>query len=140
MAQRDYILREIERFAAMIAALRRRIMGQPPAEARADLDNFAASAGLDPSVLRVLSAETLERMIGDRAGIDPTRCWLWAEFLYLDGLTAESEGDGAAARDRFEKALMLYGLLGSPLTGGPLAEVPARIAELQQRLAADDSL
>jgi hypothetical protein len=77
-------------------------------------------------------------MIGDRAGVDPTRCWLWAEFLYLDGLTAQAEGDTAAAHDRWRKALMLYGLLRAPLTGGALGEVPERVAEIKTLLSGAD--
>src|SRR5215510_11345083 len=98
MAQRDYIIREIERLGSILAALRHRLLGGPAAaaEVRAELDSFGETAGLNPTLLRSLTADTLARMIGDRTGIDPTRCWLWAEFLYLDGLGAASAGDTGA--------------------------------------------
>jgi hypothetical protein len=140
MAQRDYIIREIERLGAILAALKHRLLGGPAAaaEARAELDSFGETAGLNPILLRSLTADTLARMIGDRAGIDPTRCWLWAEFLYLDGFSAQSAADATAAHDRWRKALTLYGLLRAPFAGF-LSEVPLRVAEIEGLLATDNA-
>ena len=140
MAQRDFILREIERLGEFLAALRRRLVGggesAGAAQVREDLDNFGERAGLNPTLLRSLTGDTLALMMQGRAGTDPATCWLWAEFLYLDGLTAEAEGDPIVARDRWSKALMLYSLLGTTAAGAWLKEVPDRISEIEQRLGA----
>ena len=137
MSQRDFILREIERLGAVLVALRNRLLGrqEAPAELRGELDAFGRRAGLDMVMLRSLSAETLVLAAQGRAGADPVTCWLWAEFLYLDGLAARGDDDDATAFDRFSKALMLYALLRTPLTGGWLAEVPDRVQEIQNYLA-----
>jgi hypothetical protein len=137
VSQRDFILREIERLGAFMVALRNRLLGgeATASEVRGELDAFGRRAGLDIVMLRSLSADTLVTAVQGRAGADPATCWLWAEFLYLDGLAARADEDDAAAFDRFSKALVLYGLLRTPLTGGWLAEVPDRVKEIQDYLA-----
>lgn len=137
MSQRDFILREIERLGAFMVALRKRLLGgeSAVAEVRTDLDAFGRRAGIDIVMLRSLSAETLVSAAEGRAGADPATCWVWAEFLYLDGLAARADEDDAAAFDRFSKSLLLYGLLRTPLTGGWLAEVPDRVKEIESYLA-----
>jgi hypothetical protein len=138
MAQRDYILREIERLGEFLAALRRRLLGGAEnggvAQVRGDLEEFGQRAALNPTLLRSLTADTLALMIRDRAGADPATCWLWAEFLYIDGLTAQAEGDEDAARDRLMKARTLYGLLSTPHAAAWLEQVPERIAEIESLL------
>ena len=140
MAQRDFILREIERLGEFLAALRRRLLGGGEeggsAQLRSELDAFGERSGLNPTLLRSLTSDTLALMMQGRAGTDPATCWLWAEFLYVDGLTAEAEGDSVAARDRWSKALMLYSLLGTSAAGAWLQDVPDRISEIEQRLGA----
>lgn len=139
MASRDFILREIQRLGATLAALRKRLLGGGEDRSdviaiRSDLDSFGQRVGLDPTLLRSVTADTLALMMRERATVDPANCWLWAEFLYLDGLTAQAEDNDAAAQDRFTKALMLYHLLGANATGAWLTDVPERIAEIEQYL------
>src|SRR5688500_9865586 len=136
--QRDYILREIEKLGEFMAGLRRRILGggqqDELARVRDDLQGFARRAGIDPAILRSMSADTLAIVVQGRAGTDAPTCWLWAEFLYTDGLQALAEGDDDGALDRFSKALMLYNFVNTPLAGAWLSEVPVRIQELEQLL------
>jgi hypothetical protein len=83
--------------------------------------------GFDLSTLLLLAAPTGE--------VDPTRCWLMAEILYLDGLEAVlSERDGS---DTLLKARALYELVrpaGGMLVGMP--EAAQRIAEIDERVRA----
>jgi hypothetical protein len=137
--QRDYILREIEKLGEFMAGLRRRLLGggqeDELARVRDDLHGFARRAGIDPTILRSMSPDTLAIVVQGRAGADAPTCWLWAEFLYTDGLHARAEGDDDSARNRFSKALMLYNFVNTPLAGAWLGEVPARIEEIEDLLA-----
>lgn len=135
--QRDYILRMIEQIGEVLIALRRRILGQAsqPADVEERLNAFAQTAGLDLELARAASPETLHMLVAPSGEADPSRSWLLAEFLYLDGLQAEVERRLEDARASFEKARMLYGLIepgGVFLTGWPEAE--ERAAEISEKL------
>jgi hypothetical protein len=135
--RRDYILRMIEQVGAALAELRRRILGRKDAaEARDALARTAGQAGLDIELLRAFDIPTLQLFAAPGGEVDPTRCWLMAEVLYLDGLEArlsESDDDG---RESLLKARSLYDLVrpfGGMLVGMP--EAAERIAEIDARLA-----
>lgn len=137
MHQRDYILRIIEQLGAVIAELRRRIVGgHDSAGVREALARTASQAGFDIELLRGFDLPTLHFLVAPAGEVDPTRCWLMAEILYLDGLEAAlsvAEDDG---RDSLLKARALYDLVrpqGGMLVGLP--EAAERIADIDDRLS-----
>ena len=67
--QRDYILRLIEQLGGALVALR-----------------------------RGFSEDTLHMFVSPTGEVEPARCWLMAELLYLDGLQAKLEERGDDAR------------------------------------------
>lgn len=137
MARRDYILRMIEQLGAALVELRRRILGGARASAvRNDLERTAAQAGLDIDLLRGFDLETLRFFASPTGEVEPARCWLMAEILYLDGLEADLAGRDA--EDSLQKARALYDLvrpMGGMLVGMP--EAAQRIAEIDRMLAKD---
>jgi predicted GNAT family acetyltransferase len=133
MQRSDYILRMIERLGQMLIRLRRMIAGQVDRETfDAELSAIARTGAVDIEVARLATADTLVMLISQRGEVEPSRCWLLAELLYLDGLQARAEDRTAEARDRFEKAVRLFSLVepgGVQLVGWP--EASERIAEIQ---------
>lgn len=136
MEQRDYVLRLIEQLGAVMAALRRRILGgAPPEGLREQLDGVASQAGLDLDLLRGFDLRTLRLLVAPTGDVDPTRCWLMAEILYLDGLEALLS-ENREGRDSLLKARALFDLVrpyGGLLVGLP--EASERIVEIDERLA-----
>jgi len=140
MPQRDYILRHIEQLGAALLALRNRILGRKvdARAARQELSGLAGQAGFDLELLRGFSGETLLMLVSPTGEVEPARCWLTAELLYLDGLQARAEGRTDDARGSLEKARLLYGLVepgGGMLVGLP--EAGERAREIEGMLATD---
>ena len=140
MAQRDYILRMIEQMGQVLIRLRRMLSGERLGGEtfRQNLDAAATQFGLNPALLREATPDTLGLLLSPT--VDPSRCWLAAELLFLDGQDAEAEGRRDDARAAFEKARLLYGLIepaGVMLTGWP--EAAERIEEIRVRLEAAPS-
>ena len=137
MSQRDWILRVIEQMGVVLAALRAKLLGGAPLDAadRLRLDEVVGRVGLDPALARAASADTLQLMIAPTGEVDPTRSWVLAEALYVEGLDAELAGDPDLARASFRTALLLYRLVepGSVFTG--LTEATDRIRDIEMRLA-----
>ena len=137
MPQRDYVLRLIEQLGAALVALRNRILrrGAAPQEVHDELAGLADRSGFDLALLRGFSGETLRMLVSPTGEVEPARCWLMAELLYLDGLQALAEGRAGDARAGLEKARLLYSLVepgGGMLVG--LAEAAERIHEIDDRL------
>lgn len=138
MPQQDYILRMIEQMGRMLIELRRILLGGGhvgPREVEDRLRRAMGTASLDLDVARAASDETLAMMVAPTGEVEPGRCWLAAETLFVDGIQAQLEDRPDDARDRFEKARRLFGLLepGSPIMGLP--EAGQRLRELDERLA-----
>jgi len=137
MPQRDYVLRLIEQMGAALAALRKRILGRGVAagEVHDELAGLADRSGFDLALLRGFSGETLHMLVSPTGEVEPARCWLMAELLYLDGLQALAEDRSEDAREGLEKARLLFGLIepgGGMLVGFP--EAAERIREIDERL------
>jgi hypothetical protein len=137
MDRRDYILRIIEQAGQVLIALRQtildRVAGADEIEAR--LRTAANQAGLDLDVARVTTPDTVALLVAPNGEVEPGRCWLYAESLYLDGLHAELSGQSDHAWDRYHKARLLYTMVkpwGGQLVGWP--EADERIAEVDRRL------
>ncbi len=139
MERRDYILRMIEQMGGALIALRNKILGRAgtPARIEADLTALAGRGGLDMELLRGLSGDTLHMLVSPSGEVEPGRCWLIAELLYLDGLEAALEERVDDARSSLEKARTLYTLVapaGGMLVGLPEAE--DRYRDIDARLEA----
>lgn len=130
MHQRDYILRIIEQLGVALAAIRRRILRQErTVEVRESLEAVAGQAGLDIELLRGFDLPTLRLFVMPTGEVEPARCWLMAEILYLDGL--EATLSGRSADESLLKARALFELIrpaGGMLIGLP--EAAERIAEI----------
>ncbi len=138
MYQRDYLLRMIEQLGTFLIALRNRILGRKADSAAVDqeLADVAGRAGMNLELLRRFSEETLVMFASPTGEIEPARCWLMAEILYLDGLQANLEGRTEDARSALSKARLLYTLVepaGGMLVGLP--EAAQRIDEIDSLLA-----
>ena len=134
MPQRDYILRVIEQLGAALASLRRRILGrqEEPGALHDELARVAGQAGFDLELLRALSGDTLHMLVSPTGEVEPARCWLMAELLYLDGLEALAEERTEDARASLGKARLLFGLVepgGGMLVGFPEAAQRGREIE-----------
>jgi len=132
--QRDYILRVIEQLGAALAALRRRILGrrEESGALHDELTRLAGQAGFDLELLRALSGDTLHMLVSPTGEVEPARCWLMAEFLYLDGLQALAEERTEDAGASLGKARLLFSLVepgGGMLVGFPEAAERAREIE-----------
>jgi hypothetical protein len=140
VAQRDYILRLIEELGAVLVELRRRILARELVSGGAE-DELAAvadKAGFDVAILRSLSIDSLHLFAAPSGEVDPTRCWLMAEILYLDGLQATIEEQTTHARTSLEKARVLYSLIapgGGMLVG--FDEAADRTEEIDRLLAGE---
>jgi hypothetical protein len=137
MDRRDYILRMIEQFGRFAAALRRLIMGGGAGSAavRERLQDTARHAGLDLELARAATADTLLLLVAPGGEPEPTRCWMFAETLYLDGLDARLVGDMDRARASLEKARFLFAMvapMGGFLVGFP--EAAERLREIDTLL------
>ena len=137
MAQRDYILRLIEQMGQMLIQLRNQILGRTASpKAVADgLERVAAQTGIDLTLARSATPETLQMLVAPTGDVEPGRCWLVAEMMAVAGLEAEMQHRDAEAVASYERALALFSLIepgGAFLVGFP--EASERVAELEGRI------
>lgn len=132
MAQADYLLRMIEEAGRALRALRDRVLGREldAGQLNSELESLFESVGLDHELALRATSETLLLLVAPTGEVDPTRCWVLAESLYLAGLGAHIEGDAEATRRAFEKALPLYRAIEPGAAFYGLDEASARIAEM----------
>src|SRR5665811_1976761 len=106
MAQRDYIFRLIEQMGAAMVAMRNQILGRKvdPEQIRQEMSGLAGQSGFDLDLLRGFSADSLHMLVAPTGEVEPGRCWLMAEILYLDGLQAEVEERYPEALESLMKA------------------------------------
>ena len=133
MTQRDFILRQIEMLGSLLVSLRRKILGgkADSGEVEASLQEVSEKGGLALDLARAATPDTLRMLIAPTGEIEPGRCWLLAETLYLDGLHAVQVGDEERAMDSLSKGRMLFSLLqpmGAFLVGFP--EAAERVKEI----------
>jgi hypothetical protein len=138
VAQKDYLLRQIEVLGQLLVAIRKMILGgeSDGAAVEARLREAAGKGGMDLELARAATPDTLRLLIAPTGEIEPGRCWLLAETLYLDGIRARLSEDPAGASDSLGKARMLFSLLapmGAFLVGFPEASV--RLEEIDGLLA-----
>ena len=136
MAQRDFILRMIERFGQMLIALRNRILrGEDPQQIEDDLLAGSQQVGVDLALVRSFTLESLLMFVGNEGQLELDRAWLMAEILSLDGLQSARLGRVESARDSLLKARALYDLVGpsgSMLIGVP--DIQDRLREIDEAL------
>jgi len=135
--QRDYILRMIEQAGTILKHLLARVLGRSAdrEQIARDLRRAAQLGGLDLDILRMCDGPTLVQIVAPGGEPDPSRAWLAAETLYVDGVEAELDGRGADAASVFSKALALFRLVApdAVLPSG-FPEANARIVEIEGRL------
>jgi hypothetical protein len=124
----------IEQLGIAFAAIRKRILQRENSDdVREALAQTAGQAGLDIDLLRRFDLDTVRLFAMPTGELEPTRCWLMAEILYLDGLEASLSDE--AAVESLLKARALFDLVrpaGGLLVGWP--EAAARIAEIDTLL------
>ena len=100
-----------------------------------DLRQAAQLGGLDLDILRMCDGPTLAQVVAPGGETDPSRAWLAAETLYVDGHGAQIDDRPDDAAASFAKALALYRLLEPTHvlpTGFP--EASERIREIEAML------
>ena len=127
---------------AALVALRNKILGRTvdPDTVYQELASLAGQTGFDLDLLRGFTAETLHMLVAPTGEVEPARCWLMAELIYMDGLQAEVEERFDHAAVALHKARLLYTLIGPgggllvglPEAGERIADVDARLASLPQ--------
>lgn len=137
MVQRDYILRMIEQAGTVLKRLLGLVRSHDVTreDMNQELQRAAQLGGLDLELLRISDIESLWHMVALTGEPDPSRTWLAAETLYLDGLAAEMEGDAATAAHSYAKAASLYGILEPSWvlpTGFP--EAKKRLEDISERI------
>jgi hypothetical protein len=142
LTSKDYLLRQIEMLGELLVAIRRLILGgaTPASEIFHRLRDASSKGGMDLDLARAATPDTLRLLIAPSGEIEPGRCWLLAETLYLDGLQARQVGDAPRAGDSLRKAKMLFSLLapmGAFLVGFP--EGRERMEEIDALLSEDVS-
>ena len=140
MAQKDYLLRQIEMMGELLIAIRKMILGggEKPGEVVKGLREISGKVGMDLELARASTPETLRLLVAPTGEVEPGRCWVLAETLLLDGVYAKEVGDGLRAQDSLEKARMLFRLLGPMgafLVGFP--EASKRVEEIDVLLSQD---
>lgn len=141
MAQKDYLLRQIEALGQLLIAIRKMILGGEADGAAVEtrLREASGKVGMDLELARAATPETLRMLIAPTGEIEPGRCWLLAETLYLDGIQARLAGDRGQALDSLGKARMLFSLLkpmGAFLVGFP--EAAERMEEIDALVDSPD--
>ena len=99
--------------------------GEVLTRSRDDLVLAAREGGIDLEALRLLDRATVVELVAGGASPDAGRAWAAAEVLFLDGLMAYRQGDGAGGRQLLEKAAALYRRTPADLALPPLSAPPA---------------
>lgn len=137
MPSRDYIIRQIEQIGIVLRAILQMVLRREaaPGEIRAQLQGVLQQVGFDIDIALVADADTLVRMVAPTGEVDPTRTWLVAEAMYLDGLDAALGDRSDEARLTLEKAHRLFHMLdaGTPIASG-FPEARERVADIEDRL------
>ena len=136
MVQSDYILRMIEAIGLIALQIKRMLRAGSVAEAKTALREAQAQVGVDLDMARVLSGDSLLSVISPTGQADPTRCMLFGEILYLDGLCALEAGDVEEGRESLAKAQLPLGSAVSYGTaiGVRYPEIDATVEEIEELL------
>ncbi len=134
--QRDYILRLIEQAGTILKVLLARVRagGADRTRVAQDLRRAANLGAFDFDILRICDADGLRHLIAPTGETDPSRTWLAAEILFLDGLDAHLDGRAEDAALQLSKARILYRLLE------PTAVLPSGFPETAERIREIDGL
>ena len=106
--RQDYLLRQIEQMARLLAHVRELLFAKKTAEAREDLERAFRGAGLDLGLALSLTPESLVPLLTTGGEIDQPKCALFAELLYLERQRALADGDTARAARCAKRAYMLF--------------------------------
>lgn len=104
----DFVLRQIQKIAELVAALAARSAGQPHAEVDAELaEAYRSLVGLERELAERMSAESLARLLGE-----PRQIGALALLMKAHGDLCAARGQGGAASALYEKALELVSHAG----------------------------
>lgn len=133
MYQRDFILRIIEQLGRALVQLRRRMLAEklPAQELQGELEAVARQAGLNLELIRSVDSATLPMLVAPSGEMEPARCWLAAELLYLEILRAHEAGRTHERLRELDRALELCAYL--PDDWSPPPELPS-VAERETEL------
>jgi hypothetical protein len=131
MAQKDYLLRQIEKMGVILAGLRELAFGGAPVQALDQLREEAARAGLLLDLLDSLAPDSLLQVIGETS---LERLIPAAEVLTLKGELEELLGENEKSDQSFEKATFLASRVRDLLGNGTDPELNDRVNRLFDRL------
>ena len=136
MVQRDYILQMIEMIGVIALHIKRMLRAGKVNEAKQALREAQEQAGVDLDMARTLDGGSLLAIISPGGLADPTRCMLFGEVLYLDGLCALEAGEDELGRENLAKArLLLESAVGyGTAIGVRYPEVDDTVAEINELL------
>jgi hypothetical protein len=138
--QRDYILRQIEEAGSVLRTVLSRILGRTARhdETSLDLKRAAQMGGIDFDLLRVCDPATARMIAQQAAAADPSRLWLAAEMLYVEGMGERMERGEPAGEANLSKAYLLYGLVQPTIRlPGGFPEAAERMREIEELLHGD---
>lgn len=138
--QRDYILRQIEEAGSVLRTVLARILGRTAKtdETAFELRRAAQMGGLDFELLRACDPATARLIVEQAAAADPSRLWLAAEMLYVEGMGERTERGGTAGEANLTKAYLLYGLVKPTIRlPGGFPEATDRMREIEDLLSGE---
>ena len=96
--QRDYIMRLIERIAALLASIIAKERAGLHSEARADIDEkVQQTIGMDLRGVRRLSPEAVSQLLQSSGGLRYGRAVILAELLLHDAAISDASGESSEA-------------------------------------------
>lgn len=136
MDRRDLVLYWIEMSGQVVTRIVRLLTGGGRAAAGQALQDGARQLGVDLDLARSLDGESLLGLLAPGGRADPTRCMLFGEMLYVDGLMQGDAGDPEAAFTSFAKARLLLECAASygSSIGVRYPDIDARVREIATRL------
>jgi tetratricopeptide (TPR) repeat protein len=113
LLRRDWLMRQIEQAARMLAAIIAKATSGQPIEALGMFDQaYQPLLGVGARLVPVLSDEQLLAMLAPGGVIDPNRWPVLVRLLVTEADLYAQQGDEAAAAIRYRKALMLLHEVG----------------------------
>ncbi|UCC73798.1 MAG: hypothetical protein JSV86_04355 [Gemmatimonadota bacterium] len=143
MAQRDYLLRQIEQLGVALARIRELILGGEPVLAKAGLQQVAAQSGVDLEVLQVLAPESLLQLLMGAGEGNLEKLIPAAEVLFLKGELEEYLGQTGRSAQSFAKASLLgnqvRALIGEVADSNLKSRVEELLEDIERRRSSGHS-
>jgi len=112
MFQRDYILRLIEEFGKLLAAITGLKLEGKLEEALKKVDeSYQEILDLDPKLVKSLNTEEVLPFLQNEKKFDYSQLNMAAELMYQEGMIYREEGDPVIARNVLEKSKLIIDFL-----------------------------